>query len=73
MWNEFFNADYSDSSAEMLRHGVLLVVGAPSASIAGRAGARPDHSIIRRRSSSGIRRHRSVPLLRIFHLPGGWS
>ncbi len=39
------NADYSDSSAEVLRHGVLLVVGAPSASIAGRAGARPDHSI----------------------------
>jgi ABC-type uncharacterized transport system substrate-binding protein len=40
------NADYGHRSAEILRHGVLLVLWRPlPASIAGGAGARPDHSI----------------------------
>ena len=41
------DADHGACALELLGHGVLLVFGAPSQhSIAGRAGARPDHPII---------------------------
>src|SRR6266550_6349663 len=40
------DADYGDRGMSCFGHGVLLVFGAPlPASIAGGAGARPDHSI----------------------------
>jgi hypothetical protein len=42
------DADHGDFAVELLGHGVLLVFGAPSpAWRAGRAGARPDHPILR--------------------------
>jgi hypothetical protein len=40
------DADHGDRSIGCLRHGVLIVFGAPCpASLAGGAGARPDHPI----------------------------
>src|SRR6266478_6245615 len=40
------DADHGDRDIGCLRHGVLLVFGAPCpASLAGGAGARPDHPI----------------------------
>src|SRR6202022_1200115 len=40
------DADHGDRGIGCLRHGVLLVFGAPlPASLAGGAGARPDHPI----------------------------
>jgi hypothetical protein len=46
------DADYGDRGIGYLGHGVLLVFGAPSQhSIAGRAGAGPDHPISRLRLS----------------------
>ena len=39
------DADHGDRSIGCLRHGVLLVCGAPCQLIAGGAGARPDHPI----------------------------
>src|SRR5665811_1770287 len=57
------DADHGDCALELLGHGMLLVFGAPSQhSIAGGAGARPDHPIIgnrtQRRKGHSLR-HRS--------------
>ena len=40
------DADHGDRCVEFLRHGVLLVLGAPGQLIAGGAGARPGHPIL---------------------------
>jgi hypothetical protein len=47
------DADHGDCALEFLRHGVLLVFWRPlPSSLAGGAGARPDHPISRRAASA---------------------